>query len=505
MAKDYAADAKLADALGPLLTAMAEISRIAQSGLKLLDPLSTSIQMWNKAGEAINSYTSSFTLTNNSLRSAWTSTTGDADEYFKAVESTRTSLIASHDAMTGGGPGGGIPAILESVGITIKFSADAVKMVQDRVDLAVAANNRANASHTSGGSKGGGVTYTPTAEEKADNNHATFLALKPDVVAAGGILNSLAGHLDQMGPALVEASSKLKWNGPGANPGEPGSVPGTAPGTAPGTTPGGVPGGAPTDPGAPTGQDAGAGPEPGGETPGAGGEMPGGDTGLAGMPPTAPPVMPPPVKLPTLPPTSLPHLPPPLAIPPIAPLPVRPGTGGPGIGRVGGGGPGGIGGGVGGLGKGGDLKTGNGFQQIPRAGQQVSAAPVPSGGQAPAAATGLSSGSGAGAAGGGGMPPMMPPMGGAGGGGRNGKTGAPIRPVGRRRERREEDTPGVPVGLRGRAGRDLPGAFPAVPASTRRRQDTGPSAETLQLLDEELWKVDETEVAAPPATQRFAN
>ncbi len=505
---DYTAEAQGAQDLGALETAMLNTSRIAQSGLKLIDPLSTSVQMWTKAGTAIGEYTDHFVIANQAMY--WPQTSNDSVEYHKAVESTRTGLVTSHDAITGGSAGGGIPLLLENVGRNIQYAADTVKAIQEYVDKQLAALAIANGPKTGGASKGGGVTSTPSAADQAAAKDAMFKLLKPEVVRAGGTLNSLGTFLRQSGKTLLSASSQLKWVGPGAGAGAPGGVPGAAPGGVPSTAPGGVPGGAPTDAGAPPGQDAGgAEAGAGGETPGAGGEMPGGDTGLAGMPPAAAPAMPPPVKLPTIPGPNLPGMPPPVAIPPIAPLPVRPGTGARGIGRIGGGGPGGIGGGIGGgpvKGDGG-LKTGNGFQQIPRAGQQVSATPVPSGGQAPAAPSGLSSGSGAGAgSAGGGMPPMMPPMGGAGagGGGRNGK-GSPLRPVGRRRERRDEDTPGVPVGLRGRAGKDLPGAFPAVPANTRRRQDSGPSAETLQLLDEELWQVDETEAAAPQATPRLTN
>jgi hypothetical protein len=100
---------------------------------------------------------------------------------------------------------------------------------------------------------------------------------------------------------------------------------------------------------------------------------------------------------------------------------------------------------------------------------------------------------------------MMPPGGmapGTGGGNRAGKPGAgTVRPVGRKRDRQQGDTPGVPAGLRGKAGRELPGAFPSAPASTRRRYEDE-AAETLQLLDEELWKVEESATAAPATQQR---
>jgi hypothetical protein len=198
-------------------------------------------------------------------------------------------------------------------------------------------------------------------------------------------------------------------------------------------------------------------------------------------------------------------------IPPTSPLGIGPGSkgklpslGGPG---KGGGGLGGLGGG--GLGKG--LRNGlpdlakvgdpalRGDPQIARAGQQVSAPAQPSTGQAPAAPNGLAgSPAGTPAGGSGGAPPpMMPPGAGAGGGGgRGGKPGAgAIRPVNRKRKSQEDETPGVPIGLRGKAGRSLPGGFPMVPASSRRRADEREKADTIELLDEELWKVEEAEAA----------
>ncbi|MFI5736312.1 hypothetical protein ACIA49_39725 [Kribbella sp. NPDC051587] len=503
---NYAANVSTTNDLGTLVSEMAEFNRKAQSGRKLLAPLSTSIQMWEKAGTAIGEYAGHFAIANQALERFYTSS-DDSTEYYKAVRNTQVALDKSHNSITAGTAGTGIPDMLESARSTIQFTADTVQILQDYVTEQVGLMKQANAPQAvDGGTEVNGMVYVPTADEQKTNIQNTINLIRPKVIQAGATLDYLADYLQSSGTSIVSASSQMKWVGPGAGAGA-----GAPPGGVPGGAPGGVPGGAPTDAGGPAGQEAGGAPTDagaGGETPGAGGEMPGGDTGLAGMPTAPPPVMPPPVKMPTVPSPHLPGMPPPVAMPPVAPLPVRPGTGARGIGRIGGGGPGGIGGGIGGgPGKGGGgLKTGNGFQQIPRAAQQVSAAPAPSGGQAPTAPTGLSSGAGAGAgSSGGGMPPMMPPMGGAGAGdGRNGK-GAPIRPVGRKRDRRDEETPGVPVGLRGRAGKDLPGAFPAVPANTRRRQDSGPAAETLQLLDEELWQVDEAEVAAPQATPRLAN
>ncbi len=197
-------------------------------------------------------------------------------------------------------------------------------------------------------------------------------------------------------------------------------------------------------------------------------------------------------------------------VPPMSTLPVGgvPGgyTGGAGAGKVPGGGIGG--GGLPGAGGGGGSQKGVADSQLPRAVPETGSSQGPlSGGRAPASPSGLAGGTGAAAGqGGGGMPPMMPPMGGAAGAGSN-KAGRPgngmIAPGNRRRDRQQGDTPGVPVGLRGRAGKDLPGAFPAVPVNTRRRKEKTEAANTLQLLDEDLWKVEATDAkAAPPATRQ---
>jgi len=96
------------------------------------------------------------------------------------------------------------------------------------------------------------------------------------------------------------------------------------------------------------------------------------------------------------------------------------------------------------------------------------------------------------------MPP--PPMSGAGGGGGTGRSGKPgagaIRPVNRKRKAQDDETPGVPVALRGKAGRSLPGGFPMLPTVSRRRKDERDKPnDTIQLLDEELWLVEEAEAA----------
>jgi hypothetical protein len=192
---------------------------------------------------------------------------------------------------------------------------------------------------------------------------------------------------------------------------------------------------------------------------------------------------------------------------PAAGLPI----GGVPVGGLGGGGLGGAGG-VSGkkldIPKAGGVTGGVGDKPIPKAAERLSPQATPSGGRAPgsSAGAGLAGTSTPGGAGAGGVPPMMPPGAGmgAGGGGRGGKSGASgtIRPVGRQRDRRTDGTPGIPASLRGKAGKDLSGTFPAAPSTSRRRQETAPT-ETLQLLDEDLWKVENDKTAAQP--RRSAN
>jgi hypothetical protein len=344
----------------------------------------------------------------------------------------------------------------------------------------------------------------------------------------------------------------------GAPPGGPAGGPEGAPMDGPaGGAPGG-PAEAPGDPagasGAPAGAPGGPGALPGGTgglpggtggLPGGTGGLPGGTGGLPGLPggpelsripPGGLPTLPvPPGGLPTLPvpPGGLPTPPalpngglslPPGGVPPM--LPIGPGANGipagnrPGLPSgqlppLGAKGLGSVGRGgidpsvINGLGKGGVLSKGGAEQMIPRVGEQTVTPNQPGVGRPPTAAT--SSPFGTTAAGGvpggapGGAPggsPMMPPMAGAGaGGGGTGRgakpgVGSGIRPVNRKRKAQNGETPGVPVGLRGKAGRDLPGSFPMVPATSRRRKDEREKpAETLQLLDEELWKVEEAEAA----------
>lgn len=523
---DYTAAATSAQKLAELQTAMAEIDGYAQSEQALVGPLQTSQRMWGSAGETLDTALAGFPPVNNELLAAWKSPS-DSSVYRSASEET-TNALKSSRAVIGSPAGvcteefgsGGIPNMLFNLVDTITQTAAASQAGTVAVD-------QANQLFTQW------LAANPLATpEQIDLANATLTnGARPAVVRAGQALDTLAQAYATTGSGIVSAAQGLKWVGPGSG----NSVPG-------GTTPGGggrqpeTSGGDQGDQqggdqvgdqagqqggeqgGDQAGQEGGqAGDEQGGDP----GEMPGGQptgpgTGLAGMPtiPTPPPL--PPLTMPSMQPPNTPLTPPaglPLTPLPVGGLPVGASGLPRGGGASGGGGklPGGIGGGI----KAGDIpKPGTtqnlaatGQNQIARAGEQLSPQPPLSGGKAPATSggTGLagSTPSGTGA---GGVPPMMPAgtgAMGAGGGGRAGKSGAAgtIRPTGRKRDRQNEETPGVPVWLRGKAGKDLPGAFPAVPANTRRRQDKGP-ADTLQLLDEDLWKVEETEAVAPVTPPR---
>lgn len=193
------------------------------------------------------------------------------------------------------------------------------------------------------------------------------------------------------------------------------------------------------------------------------------------------------------------------------------GLGGVGSGRDGG--AGGTGGGradgglgkIGGLGKGGGIGGGAGHlgtlqdasgnnQQIPQAARNLSAQTVGQTGAAPQLTGGSGGGPSATVTGGsaGGIPPMMPPMmPGGGGGDQSGRprpgTAPPATPG---RMRPAGANAGVPAGLLGRAGGNDP-ASRAKRGWVRRE-----APENEELLDEELWRVEEpepTRPAPPPA------
>lgn len=510
----YAEKAHTAQSLEHLQAAWVEIDLYAQAEQNLVGPLQTSQEMWKSAGKAIDNVLASFPSVNNELLAAWWSP-ADSSLYESASEATTNALQTSRNSSAE------VPTLLAQLVPVITDTLPASQAAKAALDQAVKLFNEWVAANP---------LATP---EQIKAQNALFAAqARPAVVAAGEALNRLAEWYKYTGSAVVSAAQGLQWVGPGSGNSIAG---GGGPRTAQ-TGPGGTPNGADMGAGGPeggmdqagmgagaggggggmegAGGEAGAGAPPGG----AAGGMPGGTggTGLAGMP-TLPATAPPPqFGLPTAPPPNIPPNIPPGVVPPIGTVPVR----GVPVGGPTGASKGGAkfgGGGLGGLKTGGipAAKTGTGLnlpgageRQIPRAGEQLSQPQNLSGGRPPAtgggAGTGLA-GTASPGTGAGGVPPMMPPgaMGAAGPGNRGGKPGAgTIRPVGRKRDRKHGETPGVPVGLRGKAGKDLPGAFPAVPAGTRRRQEKNQPADTLQLLDEELWKVEGAETVATPTPPR---
>jgi hypothetical protein len=179
------------------------------------------------------------------------------------------------------------------------------------------------------------------------------------------------------------------------------------------------------------------------------------------------------------------------------------GAGIPGLGSAGGGGVGGGGGigAVGGVGGG----AGTGAGQIPAAATPYEApASAGPGGVAPTAPTtaGTATAGGAGSGGGmGGMPMSPMGMGGMGGGGGAPGSGAVSRPSGNNRNRRKEVvTPGLPVMLSGKAGMADVNAFAG---RGRRQVQESDVPTTVQLIDEDLWQVEqkpaaEEQLVAPP-------
>ncbi|GAA4698630.1 hypothetical protein [Phytohabitans rumicis] len=157
--------------------------------------------------------------------------------------------------------------------------------------------------------------------------------------------------------------------------------------------------------------------------------------------------------------------------------------------------------GVGGAGVPGVSLGGSGSTSLPQAAVPVSAAqqaatgspPVALGGATPA---GTSTAGGA-------IPPIMPPMmggagAGTGGGGRPGSGAARRPPAGRGNG--PSSTPGLPELLSGKAGRSEQGL---IPVRTRRarpeRKAEPPVAVQAQVVDEDLWRVDEATTRPRPS------
>ncbi|MGW6282666.1 hypothetical protein [Kribbella sp. NPDC055071] len=444
---------------------------------------------------------------------------------------------------------------LEQPGPAVQSAVIGIGMTKADVDKNAEAFNAAiaqyNAKLTAGspfmstGAQGVMANRPWTAEEQKALLDSLIKQLRPLVEDSGRALTALGQTYQAVAAEVTAATANLKWVGPkAANPDVavksapgPGSAPqqkgpGQKPrgsekqgggeqkggGGAGGQQGGGAAGGDQAGGGAAGGDQAGG--ASGGDQSGDQGQQPGGGTGLAGNPVTVPPV-----QLP-VPQPGPPAVPPPWTTPgpdagiplptplPSAKDPLGLGNGKfPGLG--GGGGGGGIGGGIpnargigegiGGGGKAVGKPIPKSDQNIAQAARNLTAGPESTTGQAPSLAGGPATGGGqTSTGGGGGMPPMMPPgTAGAGGGGTGPSTGGrpgtgAARPGGPGRVRADAPTPGVPAGLRGRSATADSGRTSV--STDRQRQREG--AETLQMLDEELWTVDDPAAAAKRSETR---
>ncbi|WP_163508155.1 hypothetical protein [Fodinicola acaciae] len=308
--------------------------------------------------------------------------------------------------------------------------------------------------------------------------------LAPPPAEVLGPVTQLAQALPKFGQAMVQAvqDAQGKWPQAGGSQSPGGGSPSASPASAGGGGGGGA-GSGDQQGGGQQGQGQGQGQDGQGQDQGGGG---GGGGDLAGQDPslqggTATPTLPPPTT------TPLPTTPTPPPSTPLTPFAPIGGFGGGGKGIGGGGAGGGGGGGIGGP------------KNIPVAAAPIKATAAPSVGTAPSlSGTGTPASSGTTGATGGysGIPPMMPF---AGHGGANGvpKSGNGPRSVTGRGPKPSSRVPGLPPSLQGKSGTVDRNAFgtPAKPTRRERVEDTG----TLQLLDEEMWQVDETPAAGNDA------
>ncbi|MFF1817248.1 hypothetical protein ACFVWG_08120 [Kribbella sp. NPDC058245] len=500
MAVDYnvVAGVTKAQSLVDLKVALDELARIMNGEAPREASTQQAIAMWRAAGDGVQLAAQNLQTHTNDLMSSWR-TPDNAPQFEASIQRSRASLNDASGriaAQEGTNENGGVATMLTQVVTAIQQARKEVTETGNEARTRIATAQQIVDN----------IMLDPGVVTREELEKPHVDSIRPVAARGGQALNLLGTIYEATGKAITSAAEGLKWDGPGAEPGAGGprsAAPGGAPNTA-GTDPGQG-----ADPGGAAPEDAAPGGAPAGADPGAGGAptTPEGP-GLAGMP-TAP-TLPPPTTVPMPPPGPTPSPGP--VIPPGGILPITntpPRTNLPsGVGGGRGGGPSGLGGltgGPGGTGKGGvDPRTPQGPV---RAGQQVQATAQPATGAPPAApSSGSTAGTTTAGSAGGAPPPMMPPMAGGGGGGRGGKPGGgTIRPINRKRKSQEGETPGVPAGLRGRSGRSLPGAFPMVPATTRRRKDEREKpADTLQLLDEELWTIEETPVSDQQQPGRLA-
>jgi hypothetical protein len=517
MATDYNArfNVNNAQKFKDLEDAVNGMAAIAEKEKSLIGPLTTSKQMWTSSGEGTTQAASDLRRNWADLHQSWRSP-ADSGVFASRVDRSTASLTDAGNRMSGSS---GVTTQLQRMTDFIRGTGVQVDDAKTK-SLAMIARARAMVAALAATEGAGGSA--------ADIEAQYVTQIIPYVLPMGTALQQLGAEYEQVGPQIVAEAQGLKWDGPGTN-----SASGAGTGSG-GAQAGGGSGSSQAGAGSGGGDagagggDAGAGGAGEAGAGGAGGDQAGagqaGDPGQTGQPEV--PALPTSpggtglAGLPTLPPPTLPTMPSHVGIYPTQPPNLPPLPGGLPVGSIGpagglkgklpplgaiGGGPGGGGGvGGGGLGKGRldlpklgtDLRT---DLPIARAGEQSTAPAQPAVGRPPAAPTGIGgTQSGTTAAGSGGTPPPMMPPGaaGVGGGGRGGKPGAgAIRPVNRKRKSQDDETPGVPIGLRGKAGKSLPGGFPMVPAASRRRKDEREKADTIQLLDEELWQVEEAEAA----------
>lgn len=469
-------------------------------------------QMWQAAGNALIQGATGLENGIHAVRDAWPD-----PNFYPAFEEPVTAykgrLEASGNRMSTGGHMATLDTLLETIR-EVNTSAlpplvtdhnDTMKRLRQlQADIASA---RANANPMDGDNALNGIVQL---QVKAGEEIIRLERVDQD---GKGVMNGLGVAYENAARAVADAAKdhnlgdapaagetptdpRLTPNAPGG-PGGP-SAPGANPpggGPQPETPQQQSPGGQP-----PGGQPPGGQP-PGGQPPGGGGgaQPPGGgaggptapggdptlpDTGLAGAPPT------------TLPPSTVPDLP--TTTPPNSPnLPgsSTPSSTGP------------LGGGPLAAGLGGSSRPGTGtgasgnVPNVQQAARELSSPQGAGTGQAPALGR-LGTGSAASAGSGfGGVPPMMPPMMPQTGDGKGKPKPGTAPATGTGRSRPAGGSAGVPAGLRGRTGAGGDGQ--RRPAVRRARQEAEPaqasqSNENVELLDSELWEVDQPS----PVTER---
>lgn len=507
-----------------LRNAMQALVGYAQSQTQFSSRLSDSIQMWRQTGEWLTGTIEDFSAERSSVLGYWQGK-DDGSKPFETETGKSITQMNESKAKISPGPIAALEAALKQLPDSCRTVGEQATAFNSALDSYNAATNPPSVAPGDVG------TGTATAQLIA------IRWMQQAIRAAGEALNKLRDTYVPATAAVTKAGEGHEWSGPKSGH-QPNITPDENAG-APGRAPSGSPTGAPTgDPAQDAGQDqAQAGQDPaqaGADQQDAGGGQDGqtsGETGtqgpsLSGVGGVPPVTVPPPGTGTTVPPvSSVPFRPPVNGFEPFG-ISQIPGMGNAAYGPVNGAGKsGGLGGvvgpgrsGVGGIdgtkgvgdSKIGQVSNGGLDRQIPQAAKPGPSSTPLSGGQAPGAA-GFSGGgpSAAQAGGAGGVPPMMPPpmMPGGMGGGRTARTGGPVRSGGPGRARPGGPPPGVPAALRGRTGRpDATGMVPAAAAADRnRRRQRSDDVNTLQLLDEELWTVDNTTPEAQQEARRLAN